>query len=124
MHEAINEYRTRLTDIPFTKSGSREELNDALDFLDIPFNISDTKSDWVMTTQGEKELIVKPRQVINRLVPNVVGMGLKDAVYLMERTGLSVIVNGRGTVKSQSLPSGTIAHPGYNVKIEMTIPDS
>ena len=124
MHEPINKKRSHLTEIPYTKSGNREELSEALDHLDIPFSLDDRKTAWVMATQNKDQIIVKSRPVIDRLVPNVVGMGLKDALYLMEKSGLSVLVTGRGTVKSQSLSPGTVAHPGYKVKIEMTIPDS
>jgi cell division protein FtsI (penicillin-binding protein 3) len=39
-------------------------------------------------------------------VPDVKGMGAKDAVYLMEKSGLKVILNGTGKVHSQSIPAG------------------
>jgi cell division protein FtsI (penicillin-binding protein 3) len=42
----------------------------------------------------------------DNLVPNVVGMGAKDAVYLLETYGLRVKVQGRGKVKSQSCSAG------------------
>lgn len=39
-------------------------------------------------------------------VPNVKGMGLTDAIYLLERSGLKVTHSGSGKVKSQSIPAG------------------
>lgn len=39
-------------------------------------------------------------------VPNVKGMGLTDAIYLLERSGLRVTHSGSGKVKSQSIPAG------------------
>lgn len=39
-------------------------------------------------------------------VPNVVGMGLSDALYLLESRGLTVKVSGYGTVVEQSLAAG------------------
>lgn len=41
------------------------------------------------------------------VTPNVVGMGLKDAVYLLENMGLKVTASGRGRVLNQSLTAGT-----------------
>ena len=39
-------------------------------------------------------------------VPDVRGMGLSDAIYLLESCGLKVTHTGSGTVKSQSIPAG------------------
>jgi cell division protein FtsI (penicillin-binding protein 3) len=51
---------------------------------------------------------VKQSQAAYRdnVMPDVTGMGAKDAVYLLERRGLKVRLQGRGAVKSQSLPAG------------------
>ena len=40
------------------------------------------------------------------IVPNVEGMGARDAVYLMEGRGIRVKLEGRGKVVSQSIPAG------------------
>lgn len=40
-------------------------------------------------------------------VPNVIGMGLNDALYLLENCGLTVEVEGYGKVVSQSIEAGT-----------------
>jgi cell division protein FtsI (penicillin-binding protein 3) len=41
------------------------------------------------------------------ITPSVVGMGLKDAVYLAENIGLKVTATGRGKVINQSIIPGT-----------------
>ena len=124
LQEPINNHRVKLAEMPFTKSGNKKDLKVALDFLDIPFEDKDKKADWTIPTQQDEVISLKPRTVINNLVPNVVGMGMKDALYLMEKSGLTVHVSGRGTVKSQSLPPGTPARGGYYINLSMTIPDS
>ena len=40
------------------------------------------------------------------IVPDVAGMGARDAVFLMEKKGIRVKLEGRGKVVSQSLPAG------------------
>jgi cell division protein FtsI (penicillin-binding protein 3) len=40
-------------------------------------------------------------------VPDVMGMGAKDAVFLLETYGLHVKLQGRGKVKHQSMPAGS-----------------
>lgn len=53
------------------------------------------------------------------MVPDVNGMGLKDALYLLEKEGLSVHIKGRGRVRAQSVAPGTIARKGQDVTIEL-----
>jgi cell division protein FtsI (penicillin-binding protein 3) len=45
---------------------------------------------------------LKPLTAGNGLVPNVVGMGLTDALFLLESRGFKVIPRGKGKVISQS----------------------
>jgi cell division protein FtsI (penicillin-binding protein 3) len=52
-----------------------------------------------------------------QVMPSVVGMGLKDAVYLAENKGLKVIANGRGRVVSQSLLPGTTFKKGQAITL-------
>lgn len=52
-------------------------------------------------------------------MPSVVGMGLKEAVYLLERNGLLVSVSGVGRVEWQSVRPGTPARRGMPVSIRL-----
>lgn len=124
LHDPINRGRVSLADIPFAKSGNAKALDKVLGTLNIPNEFQDRKSKWVTPSITGEKLMVSPRPVIGNLVPNVVGMGLKDAVFLMEDAGLRVNVNGRGTVKYQSVMPGTLARNVGAVNLEMTIPDS
>ena len=51
------------------------------------------------------------------IIPEVIGMGLKDAVYLMENKGLKVSATGRGKVLSQSLAAGTSFKKGQTITL-------
>ena len=46
------------------------------------------------------------------IVPNVIGMGARDAVYQLESRGVKTRLRGRGRVKSQSIYSGTAIKQG------------
>ena len=54
------------------------------------------------------------------LVPNVTGMGLKDAVYLLENKGMKIRFEGKGVVKKQSIPPGKRIVKGQIIKLELT----
>ena len=49
------------------------------------------------------------------VMPAVVGMGLKDALYMLESRGLKVRFTGKGTVRSQSIPAGRKIRRGQDV---------
>ncbi len=58
---------------------------------------------------------MKDNEVAEDRVPDVRGMGARDAVFLLEKSGLQVRVNGIGKVRNQSLL------PGYKYKKGQTI---
>lgn len=53
-------------------------------------------------------------------VPDVTGMGLRDALNLLENAGLKVQVRGAGKVKTQSLPAGAPRSSGQTIVIELS----
>ncbi|MDZ7634192.1 MAG: penicillin-binding protein [Bacteroidales bacterium] len=55
------------------------------------------------------------------LMPNVVGMGLRDAIFMLENSGLRVHYTGRGRVARQSPPPGARIGRGATVAIELRI---
>ncbi|MFW6277302.1 MAG: penicillin-binding protein [Prolixibacteraceae bacterium] len=57
--------------------------------------------------KNEKDQVVLSETILPAgEVPDVHGMGASDAVFLLENSGLQVIVNGVGKVKQQSLKPG------------------
>jgi cell division protein FtsI (penicillin-binding protein 3) len=52
-------------------------------------------------------------------VPSVQGMGLKDALYLLENKGLKVNARGRGKVLAQSLPAGAAIRKGDIIYLQL-----
>ncbi|WP_257668647.1 penicillin-binding protein [Parapedobacter tibetensis] len=52
-------------------------------------------------------------------VPNVTGMGLIDALYVLENSGYRTSVKGKGKVIAQSLPVGRQVKTGSSILIEL-----
>ena len=52
-------------------------------------------------------------------MPDVRGMGLKDALFLLERCGLSVRFSGQGAVATQSIAPGTAIKGNEKVEIRL-----
>lgn len=107
--------------IPFSKHGNKKDVINIFKQLDVAVNADLAKDhNWITTSTADSLVHVQPRKLTDNLVPNVVGMGLKDAVYLLENQGLRVRIEGRGMVKSQSVKPGKIIRKGLEVKIELS----
>lgn len=67
---------------------------------------------WGKATQQNNKMIALHKQAEDKedVIPDVHGMGARDAVYLIEKRGVLVKLNGRGKVVKQSL------EPGHTIK--------
>lgn len=106
--------------LPVVKTGFRSDLYTLFRLLQIPFSPSDDGT-WLTSVSNSTVIQLADNKTIQREgnVPNVTGMGLRDALFLLESSGLNVTVNGVGTVKSQSLPAGTKFQKGQNITIHL-----
>lgn len=60
-----------------------------------------------------------PRAVANGHIPDVTGLGLRQAVVKLEKAGYNVTFSGQGAVVSQSPPAGTPAKRGTKVTLSL-----
>jgi cell division protein FtsI (penicillin-binding protein 3) len=63
--------------------------------------------DWVTVERDENgQITMREAKLADNRVPNVIGMDITDAVYLLENMGISTEFTGQGVVKEQSLHAG------------------
>jgi cell division protein FtsI (penicillin-binding protein 3) len=62
---------------------------------------------------------LNPGNVAQSIVPDVIGMGARDAVYQMESRGVKAKIRGRGRVKSQSIFAGTAIKQGMACELHL-----
>ncbi len=91
--------------------GLKHDWASIFGLLRLPFTDSSNTGYWrTMQLKNNSATLNTPLISMSRsgsVTPNVVGMGLKDAVYLLENQGLKVTASGRGKVVNQSLLAGT-----------------
>ncbi len=107
---------------PVSLSGHSGDLRIAFATLGVPV-LDNGDGQWSTTQAGDSTVTLASRAVPSasqELVPNVLGMGLKDALYILENNGLRVRVEGVGMVRRQSLSPGTRASRGSTIIIELT----
>jgi cell division protein FtsI (penicillin-binding protein 3) len=104
--------------LPIVKKGDRDDTEYLLTDLGVKYNRG-VKDKWIEPSLDHDTLKLSKLELIENLVPNVMGMGLKDALFLLENSGLKVKVKGRGKVVSQSLRPGVRIVQGSNINIEL-----
>jgi cell division protein FtsI (penicillin-binding protein 3) len=77
------------------------------------------KSRWAVVVNEKFQPTTRVMAAVPGLMPSLKGMGLKDALYLLENMKLKVVVNGRGKVRSQSISAGTRIAKGQTVYLEL-----
>jgi len=105
---------------PMIKNGLSESAKKALNTLKISYQNENKDSKWFTAELLEEDkLVLTDRQIHSDLVPNVKGMGAKDAVFALENVGLKVNLSGKGAVASQSIIPGTKVVKGQTVALQL-----
>ena len=109
--------------IPAVKAGNMNETVRVLEGLQVPvqkdFKLSASQTTWGHAQQSPNAVILQAGEDKMGLVPNVIGMGAKDAVYLLESKGLRVQLYGIGRVRSQSIAGGSRLVKGQTVTLQL-----
>lgn len=109
--------------IPSVKAGNLNETLRVLEGLKVPvqkdFKLADGHTTWGHAQQSPNAVILQTESEKSGQVPNVIGMGAKDAVYLLESKGLRVQVYGIGKVKSQSIAGGSRIVKGQTISLQL-----
>ena len=89
-------------------AGSSDEIKNVLHTLHMPCADSSHDKKWAGVYRENDHPVVKAKNEESKHVPDVKGMGLKDALFLLESKNIQVVTRGIGKVKQQSIPAGTI----------------
>ena len=109
--------------IPSVKAGNMNETVRVLEGLKVPiqkdFKLSSHQIAWGHAQQSPNAVILQTSESKSGLVPNVIGMGAKDAVYLLESKGLRVQLHGIGKVRRQSIAGGHRIVKGQTITLQL-----
>jgi cell division protein FtsI (penicillin-binding protein 3) len=72
-----------------------------------------------LQTDSSGRYAVQKIATVKNMVPDVSGMGLRDALYILESSGLHVTITGNGKVVSQSLPAGNRIIKGQRIHLQL-----
>ena len=105
-------------DVRMVASNARDEHSV---FVPDVKNGDEQAAGYVLSQLGIKEVKTESVSASDGIMPDVTGMGARDAVYMLEKMGLRVHITGRGEVKGQSIPAGTQLREGMSCKLELGI---
>ena len=92
--------------LPGNAKGYAEDFEELMNFINIPYR-ENHKKDWSKLGRKNNLMEFGEFQFKSKLIPDVRGMGPRDAVYLLENMGLTVELEGVGKVAQQSIAPGT-----------------
>ena len=113
--------------IPNVKNGNLVAADYVLSHLGVS-TVNDWTGDgsnavWGSATQKTKQQIglTQEKQFGGGHIPNVIGMGARDAVYQIEKRGVRVRLKGRGRVVKQSLEPGHAIKKGDICELQLEV---
>lgn len=103
-------------------AGDAGDIKKVLQTLRMPFRDSVNEQTWTNVygnAGGTGQPVLSVNRVRKELMPNVRGMGLRDALYMLESLGLKVTIKGKGKVISQSVSPGTAINRNLAVVLDL-----
>jgi len=107
--------------IPSANAGVQKDLEEAYAWLSIKAKPVNPAAQWVIPVSNNSSVMLLPSNHFQGTMPDVTGMGVKDAVFLLEQMGLKVVLNGKGNVVRQSLSPGRMYLKGSVVLLDLAM---
>ena len=120
LHAPLSPHFARQTRVlPVIQAGLRSDLQLICSTLDIQQKVHD-ETEWSRAEHGGNEVIWKDNGGERGTLPNVEGMMLRDALYLLENQGLQVKYSGAGRVVKQSKEPGSKVMRGDQIQLDLS----
>lgn len=100
-------------------SGYSSDAKNILNNMQVKYTDSAANEKWGYVYNNNYTPAMKALAVTEQVVPDVKGMGLKDALYLLENMNVKVQIKGRGKIVSQSVASGLAINKGQTIVLEL-----
>ena len=99
-----------------------EDVNEYCTMAGVRMVDAELNSEWVKVTHSVNGgVAMKSVELDDETVPDLTGMNVMDAVYLIESMGWKVSFSGRGLVESQSVKAGTKLEKGKTISLKLKV---
>ena len=117
--ELIVKEHLALSRIPYAKDGSFNDLTKIYTELNIKTSSKSESPVWARVSTGKESVAIYKKKIAPIYVADVVGMSIKDALYILENQGMRVSFSGNGVVKKQSITAGQKIIKGNEIILEL-----
>jgi cell division protein FtsI (penicillin-binding protein 3) len=93
-------------ELPESNSGYKKDFERVFDYVGLEYKTK-KKGRWVEVDPFETKMLIDRKEISKSSVPNVKGMGARDAIYVLENLGMNVEVSGVGKVVRQTVQPGS-----------------
>ena len=120
MYDSIREQKVAASfkSKPVSKAGKKKATQQVLKAFGLPL-IHASNSEYVTAADSNNNIQDSALRLTEGKVPDVMGMGLKDALYVVGNSGLKAHVKGSGKVVKQSLDAGGHVAKGAYILLEL-----
>ncbi len=118
MYNDVKENLVGNTVVPSAKAGESRATQKVYKAFGIK-TLYAAKSDYFNSVDTSNGIAYQENIPVKGVMPNVSGMGLKDAMYLIGNAGLRARVKGSGKVTGQSIIAGSRIGKGLMVEIRL-----
>jgi cell division protein FtsI (penicillin-binding protein 3) len=116
---AVDKTPLRKDSSQFYYAGSTLDIKKVMETFHLSYNDSAANHDWSRLYGDNHETILNKEMINRLLMPDVKGMGLKDALFLLENMDITVMARGKGKVKAQSVQPGTVLNKNQNIILDL-----
>ena len=118
--EETNEYEANCNSFASSSMAYFEDFLDYCNAENISFVDNVQNNEWISVEQTGGNVFVNAAEIEDNKVPDVKGMNITDATYLLESMGWKVKFEGYGKVKSQSVKAGTELKKGSVINLVLS----
>jgi len=120
-NEPLNKFEKDRDSSFYKFYGMKSDVNTILNAFNYKETDKAISGAWATSilNDGKAQLVADNFSNLKNKVPDVNGLGLKDAVFLLENMGLKVVALGKGKVIYQSLAQNSDFNKGQSIKIEL-----
>ncbi|MBK5280041.1 MAG: PASTA domain-containing protein [Bacteroidia bacterium] len=120
LHLAMEKKKTLEPGVfPTIRAGKQDELTMLSNELGVS-NHTATEEEWIKAARDGSAVVWKKNAIVRDHVPDVMGMTFRDAIYLLEKSGLSVSYEGKGRVAEQSISPGKKISKGSKIYLRLS----
>lgn len=118
--KTANPYTPNKDSAAYFYAGNTKDIKSVFQTFSMRYADSVQENKWASVYASNFQPVIRTNAVAEKRMPNVKGMGLKDALYLLESMGLKVSVSGKGKVMNQSIAPGASLAKGLTVTLELS----